>query len=117
MASNKVAKDKEQVVPKVEQLERSQTLGSGGKEQPSKSVKKQSWYKMAMQDAQERKASRSMIKGKSSKTGPSKMAGIDFVSEGAANQVDWRGSMVENLIAKIEPPLGGRSTFLSKREC
>jgi hypothetical protein len=72
---------------------------------------------MTMQDAQEQEASRSMIRGKSSKTGPSKMAGIDFVSEGATNQVDWRAAMVADLIAKIEPPPGGRSTFLAKREC
>jgi hypothetical protein len=45
------------------------------------------------------------------------MEGIAFVSEGAANQVDWRAGMVADLIAKIEPPPGGRSTFLAKREC
>jgi hypothetical protein len=42
-------------------------------------VKKGSWYKMAMQDAQEQEASRSIIKGKSSKQGPSEMPGIAFV--------------------------------------
>jgi hypothetical protein len=56
-------------------------------------------------------------KGKSSKKGPSEMAGIAFVSEGATNQVDWRAAMVADLIAKTEPPPGGRSTFLAKREC
>jgi hypothetical protein len=40
MASNRVAENKEQVAPKVEQLRGSQPSGSGGKEQPSKSVKK-----------------------------------------------------------------------------
>jgi hypothetical protein len=72
---------------------------------------------MTMQDAQEQEASRSMIKGKSSKTGSSEMAGITSVSEGAANQVDWRATMVVDLTMKIEPPPGGRSTFLAKREC
>jgi hypothetical protein len=47
MASNKVAENKEQVASKVEQLKGSQPSGSGGKEQPSKSVK-ESWYEMAM---------------------------------------------------------------------
>jgi hypothetical protein len=58
-----------------------------------------------------------MIKGKSSKQGPSEMAGIAFVSKRAMNQVDWRAGMIANLIAKIEPPPGGRSTFLTKEEC
>jgi len=86
-------------------------------EQPSKSVKKDSWYEMVMQDAQKQKASRSMFKGKSSKKSLSEMAGIAFFSKGAANQVDWRASMVADMIAKTKPPLGGRSTFLAKREC
>jgi hypothetical protein len=106
MERSTVAENKEQVAPNIEQLRASQPLGSGRKEQPSNSVKKQSWYEMAMQDAQEQEASRSMIKGKSSHTGPSEMAGIVFVSEGAANQVDWREGMVADLIAKIEPPSG-----------
>jgi len=59
-----------------------------------------------------------MFKGsKSSKKGPSEMAGIAFVSEGASNKVDWRATMVADLTAKAGPPLGGRSTFLAKREC
>jgi hypothetical protein len=62
-------------------------------------------------------ASRSMIKGKFSAKGLSKMARIVFVSEGVANRVDWRVAIVADLIAKTEPPLGGRSTFLGKREC
>jgi hypothetical protein len=99
-------------------LRGSQPSGSGGKEQPSKSFKKESWYEMAMQDAQEQEASRSMIRGsESSETGQSMMAGIAFVSEGATNQVDWRAGMVADLVAKIEPTPGGRSTFLAKREC
>jgi hypothetical protein len=62
MESNRVTENKEQVALKVEQLRGSQPSGSGGKEQPSKSVKKESWYEMTMQDAQEQEASRSMIK-------------------------------------------------------
>jgi hypothetical protein len=116
-----VAENKEQVAPKVEQLKGSlrgsQPSGSSGKEQHSKSVK-ESWYEMAMQDAQKQEASRSMFKGnKSSKKGLNEMAGIAFVSEGATNQVDWRVAMVADMIAKTEPPSGGRSTFLAKREC
>jgi hypothetical protein len=49
--------------------------------------------------------------------GPSEMAGIAFVSEGAANQVNWRATMVSYLIRITESPLGGGSTFLTKREC
>jgi hypothetical protein len=80
-------------------------------------VKKESWYETTMQDAQEEEVSRSMTKGKSLKTGMTKMAGIAFVSEGAANRVVWRAAMVANLITKTEPPPSGRSTFLAKREC
>ena len=58
-----------------------------------------------------------MIRGKSLKKGPSEMVRITFFSEGASNQVDWRVAMVSYLIAKTEPPLGDRSTFLAKREC
>jgi hypothetical protein len=97
---------------------REQVAPTGGKEQPSKSVKKESWYKMAMQDAQEKETSRSMFRGsESSETGHTIMEGIASVSEGATNQVDWRAGMVADLVAKIEPTLGGRSTFLAKREC
>jgi hypothetical protein len=118
MASNKVTEDKEQVAPKVENLRRSQPSGLGGKDQPSNFVKKESQYKMVMQDAQKQEASRSMFKGsESSKTGPSEMIGIHFVSKGETDQVDWRESMVVDLVAKIEPHPGGRSTFLAKREC
>jgi hypothetical protein len=63
------------------------------------------------------KSRRSMIRGKSSKMGPSKMAGTTSVSEGTINRVDWRATMVIDLIMKREPPPGGRSTFLVKREC
>jgi hypothetical protein len=115
MASSRVAENKEQVAPKVEQLRGNQPSGSGGKDQPSKSVKKESWYKMAMHDALEQEASRSMFKGsKSSKKGPKEMAGIAFASEGATNQVDWRAAMVANMITKKEPTPGGRSTLLPK---
>jgi hypothetical protein len=51
MARNRVAENKEQVASKVEQLRGSQPLGLCGKEQPSKFVEKDSWYKMTMQDA------------------------------------------------------------------
>jgi hypothetical protein len=49
--------------------------------------------------------------------GPSEMAGIAFVSEGAANQVNWRATMVSYLTRITDSPLGGGSTFLTKREC
>jgi hypothetical protein len=58
-----------------------------------------------------------MFKAKSSKKGPSEMAGIDFVSEGAIDQVDWRAAIIADMVAKTKPPLGSRSTFLAKREC
>jgi hypothetical protein len=48
MESNRVAENKEAVAPKVEQLRGSQPSGLGGKEHPSKSVKKESWYEMAI---------------------------------------------------------------------
>jgi hypothetical protein len=67
---------------------------------------------MTMQDAQGQEASRSMIIGKSSQTGPSEMAGITFVLEGATI-----AGKVTDLIVKIKPPPSGRSTFLTKREC
>ena len=98
-------------------LRGSQPSGLGGKEHPSTSIKEESWYEMTMQDAQEEEAYRSMIRGKSSKTSLSEMVGIAFVSEGATNQVDWRAVMVADVIMKIEPPPGGGSTFLAKREC
>jgi hypothetical protein len=72
-SSNRVTEDKEHVAPTIEQIRGNQPSGSCGKEQPSKSVQKKSWYKMAMQDAQEQKASRSMIRGKSSQQGLSEM--------------------------------------------
>jgi hypothetical protein len=69
MESNIVTENKEQVAPKVQQLKGSQPLGSEGEEHPSKFVKKDSWYDMAMQDSQEQEASRIMFKGsESSKT-------------------------------------------------
>jgi hypothetical protein len=118
ISSSIVTENREQVAPKVEQLRGSQPSGSGGKEQPSKSVKKESWYEMAMQDAQKQETSRSMFRGsESSETGQTIMAGIASVSEGATNQVYWRAGMVADLVAKIEPTPGGRSTFLAKREC
>jgi hypothetical protein len=45
------------------------------------------------------------------------MAGTAYVLEGSFNQVDWRTSMVVDLVVEIEPNQGGRNTFLAKREC
>jgi len=57
-----------------------------------------------------------MFKGsKSSKTGQTIMPRIDYVLEGACNQVYWRPSMVVDLVENIEPTPGGISTFLTKR--
>jgi hypothetical protein len=116
MASNRVEEKKEQVAPKFEHLRGNQPSSSGGKEQPSKFVK-ESWYEMTTQDAQAQEASRSMFKGMYSKKGLSEMEGISFVSEGAAEQVDWRASMVANLKAKTEPPPGVGSSSLTMSEC
>jgi hypothetical protein len=113
-----MAKNKEQVDSKVEQLNGSQPSSSSGKEQPSKSVKKESWYEMAMHNDKEQEASRSMFKGsESSKTSPNEIAMIAFSPQGAANQVDWRVAMVADMIAKTEPLPGDGSTFLAKRKC
>jgi hypothetical protein len=43
-----VTEIREQVYLKVEQLKGSQPSGSAGKDQPSKTIKKDSWYEMAM---------------------------------------------------------------------
>jgi hypothetical protein len=65
---------------------------TGGKEHPSKSIRQESWYEMAMQNAQKQEASRSMFRGnESSKTSQSEMARITFCLEGAANQVFVEG--------------------------
>jgi hypothetical protein len=53
ITSNIVTKEKELVTLKVEQLRGSHPSSLGGKEKPSKSVKKESWYKMTMHDSQE----------------------------------------------------------------
>jgi hypothetical protein len=112
-----MTKNEDQVALKVEQLRGSQHSSSGGKEQPSKSVWKKTWFEMAMQDAQEQEASRSIIKGNCLKQGPSKMAGRASVSKGAANREDWRVALVADRIMKMESlPVSG-STFLAKREC
>jgi hypothetical protein len=114
--SSRVVENKERLAPKVEQLRGSQPSGSGGKEQSSKYIK-ESWYEMTMQGAQEKEAFRSMIKEKSLMMGPSEMARIVFASEGATNHVYWKATMVVDLTTKTEPPPGGRTTFLAKREC
>jgi hypothetical protein len=49
--------------------------------------------------------------------GSSEMEAIAFILEGATNKVDWRATMVVDMIAKREPPQSGRSIFLAKREC
>jgi hypothetical protein len=51
MESNRVAENMGQVATKVEQIRGSQPSSSGGKEKPSKFVKKESWYKMSIHDA------------------------------------------------------------------
>jgi hypothetical protein len=48
MDRNRVAENKEQVAPKVENLRGSQPSGSSGKEKPSKSIENESWYEMSM---------------------------------------------------------------------
>jgi len=59
-----------------------------------------------------------MFKGNLSlKKGSNEVAGIALCSEGATDQVNWRATLVADMIAKIEPPLGGGSTFVPKREC
>jgi hypothetical protein len=59
-----------------------------------------------------------MFKGSESlEIGQIMMEGITSVSEGETNQVYWREGMVAYLVVNIEPTIGGRSTFLSKREC
>jgi hypothetical protein len=71
-----------------------------------------------MDDAQEKDTSRSMFIGSDlSKIGHTITTGIDYVSEGATNQVYWRWGMASYLVVKIEKNLGERSTFLTKREC
>jgi hypothetical protein len=72
---------------------------------------------MTMKDDKKQYTSKIMMRGKYSTMGLRKMTWIYFVSYGAPNRVDWRATMVVALIAKTEPPLGGRSTFLAKREC
>jgi hypothetical protein len=57
------------------------------------------------------------ISSESSERGLREMERIDFMSKGASNQVDWRVGMVVDMVVKVDPTLGGRSTFLTKREC
>jgi hypothetical protein len=71
---------------------------------------------MVVQDAQEQDDSRRMFKGKKSyKKGLNEMVGINLCSKGEFDQVDWRESIVVDMIVKTNPPLGGGSTFLTKR--
>jgi hypothetical protein len=53
-----------------------------------------------MQDAQKQEASRSRV---SSKKGPCHTTGFASVSEGAANQVDWRVVVVADPVWEAEP--------------
>jgi hypothetical protein len=86
ISSRMVKENKEQVALKVEQLRGSQISTSGGKEHPSKSIKKESWYEMDMHYAHEKETSRSMFIGSdSSETGQTIMEGIDSMSEGEIN--------------------------------
>jgi hypothetical protein len=126
-SSSKVAENKEQVAPKVVQTQResdfrasqqaqreSQSsrgnlpLGSGGREESSKTVKKVSWVEIAMQDSQKREASRSRV---SSKKSPSHIAGFASVSKEATVVVDpvWETELLSGD--------GGGNTSLAKREC
>ena len=41
---------------------------------------------------------------------------VSFMLEGETNQVDRKACMVADLVVKIDPTLGGRSNFLTKRE-
>jgi hypothetical protein len=71
-SSSRVTKDKEQVASKVEQIKGSHPLGSGGKDQPSNSIQKKSWYRMVMQDPQEKETIRgSQSSGSGGKDQPS----------------------------------------------
>jgi hypothetical protein len=79
IVNNIVTKNREKVALKVDQIRGSQTSGSCGKEKPSRSVK-ESWYKMAMLDAQEHETSRSMFRGSESlETSQTIMVGIAYV--------------------------------------
>ena len=73
MESNRVTENKEQIALKVDHIKGSYPSNSNGKEHPSKSVNKDSWDEMALQDAQEQEASRGMIKEESLKRGMSVM--------------------------------------------
>jgi hypothetical protein len=84
-SNSKVAEDKEQVAPKVEQLKGSQISGLGRREESSKTVKKVSWVEMTMQDANKWEASRSRV---FSKKDPSYTLAIASVSEGVVVVVD-----------------------------
>jgi hypothetical protein len=73
---------------------------------------------MAMKDAQDQENYRRMFRGSEYlKTGHTIMEEIASMSKGVSNQVYWRVGMVMDLVAKIAKNAGGRSTFLSKREC
>jgi hypothetical protein len=81
ISSNIVIDSMEHVAPKVEKLRESHHLGSSGKEHPSKSIKKDSWYEMDMQDSQEKETSRIIFRGNESlEIGHSIMEGITSMS-------------------------------------
>jgi len=58
-----------------------------------------------------------MYKGSdSSKKGPRNIIGIAFCLAEESNQVDWRVSMIVDMVVNTKPCPCGRSTFLAKRE-
>jgi hypothetical protein len=79
MGINRITWDKEKLGSKVEKLIGSQHSSSGGREQPSKYLQNKSGYKMTIQDAQGKEASRSIIRWKSSHMCLINMEGIAFV--------------------------------------
>jgi hypothetical protein len=76
-----------------------------------------SWGEVAMQDAQKREASRSRV---SSKMGSLHIAEFASVTQGVANQVDWRATVVADPVWEAKQLPGdigvGENTSLAKRE-
>jgi hypothetical protein len=83
-----------------------------------------SWVEEARKEAQKREAFRSNV---SSQERPCHTTGFSSVTEGAANQVDWRAVVVVDPLRETNPPPmwekeillgdGGWKTSLAKREC
>ena len=53
----------------------------------------------------------------SSNIGQSEMEKIVSVLDGTTNQMDWKRTLVAYSVAKINLTTGGRSTFITKKEC